>query len=329
METFALAEASTLDEALALLAEPGTQAIAGGTELVNWLKEGIERPDCLVDLNRVPGLDGVEAGADELRLGALARMSDVAAHEAVARDYPAIAEALLASASPQLRNMATIGGNLLQRTRCPYFRAEVDLACNKRRPGSGCSALVSGEDRGLAIFGGSDRCIATHPSDLAVALAALDGRVDTETAGGGGRTIAIADFYRLPGETPERDTILEPGELILAVVVPASALARRSHYLKVRERASYEFALVSAAVGVELDGSAIRAATVALGGVAPKPWRLAGVALQGIEVEDDAGLRTALEPDFAAARPGQRNGFKVELARRAVVRALKTAGGVA
>ena len=328
VETFAFAEASTLDEALALLAEPGTQAIAGGTELVNWLKEGIETPDCLVDLNRVPGLDGVGGGAGELRLGALARMSDVAAHEAVARDYPAVAEALLASASPQLRNMATIGGNLLQRTRCPYFRAEVDLACNKRRPGTGCSALESGEDRGLAIFGGSGHCIATHPSDLAVALAALDGRVETMTAGGG-RTIAIADFYRLPGETPERDTILEPGELILAVVVPASPLARRSHYLKVRERASYEFALVSAAVGVELDGSAIRAATVALGGVAPKPWRLAGVALQGVDVEDDAGLRTALEPDFAAARPGQRNGFKVELARRAVVRALQTAGGVA
>jgi xanthine dehydrogenase YagS FAD-binding subunit len=328
VDTFAFAEASTLDEALALLAEPGTQAVAGGTELVNWLKEGIETPDRLVDLNRVPGLDGVEGGVDELRLGALARMSDVAAHEAVVRDYPAVAEALLASASPQLRNMATIGGNLLQRTRCPYFRAEVDLACNKRRPGTGCSALESGEDRGLAIFGGSDRCIATHPSDLAVALAALDGRVETMAAGGG-RTIAIADFYRLPGETPEYDTILEPGELILAVVVPASALARRSHYLKVRERASYEFALVSAAVGVELDGSAIRAATVALGGVAPKPWRLAGVALQGIDVEDEAGLRAALEADFAAARPGQRNGFKVELARRAVVRALKTAGGVA
>jgi xanthine dehydrogenase YagS FAD-binding subunit len=296
---------------------------------VNWLKEGIETPDCLVDLNCVPGLDGVEGGADELRLGALARMSDVAAHEAVVRDYPAVAEALLASASPQLRNMATIGGNLLQRTRCPYFRAEVDLACNKRRPGTGCSALESGEDRGLGIFGGSERCIATHPSDLAIALAALDGRVETMTAGGGVRTIAIADFYRLPGETPERDTILEPGELVLAVVVPASALARRSHYLKVRERASYEFALVSAAVGVELDGSAIRAATVALGGVAPKPWRLAGVALRGIDVEDEAGLRTALEPDFAAARPGQRNGFKVELARRAVVRALQTSGGVA
>jgi xanthine dehydrogenase YagS FAD-binding subunit len=327
VETFAFAEASTLGEALALLAEPGTQAIAGGTELVNWLKEGIETPDCLVDLNRVPGLDGVEAGADELRLGALARMSDVAAHEAVAHDYPAVAEALLASASPQLRNMATIGGNLLQRTRCPYFRAEVDLACNKRRPGTGCSALESGEDRGLAIFGGNDRCIATHPSDLAVALAALDGRLETMTAGGG-RTVAIADLYRLPGETPERDTILEPGELILAVVVPASALARRSHYLKLRERASYEFALVSAAVGVELDGSSIRAATVALGGVAPKPWRLAGDALSGIDLEDEAALRTSLEPDFAAARPGQRNGFKVELARRAVVRALQTAGGV-
>jgi xanthine dehydrogenase YagS FAD-binding subunit len=329
VDAFAFAEASTLGEALVLLAEPGAQAIAGGTELVNWLKEGIETPDRLVDLNRVPGLDGIDLGADGLRLGALARMSDVAEREEVVRGYPAIVEALLSSASPQLRNMATIGGNLLQRTRCPYFRAEVDLACNKRRPGTGCAALESGEDRGLAIFGGSEHCLATHPSDLAVALAALEARVET-TGAGGSRTIPLDEFYRLPGERPERDTTLEPGELIVTVAVPASRLARGSCYLKVRERASYEFALVSAAVGVAIDGSTIREATIALGGVAPKPWRLATAAeaLQGVDLSDEAGLRAALEPDFAGARPGRRNGFKVELAKRAVVRALRTAGGV-
>jgi xanthine dehydrogenase YagS FAD-binding subunit len=328
VETFAFADASTLSEALALLAEPGTHAIAGGTELVNWLKEGIETPDRLVDLNRLPGLDGIDVDADELRLGALARMSDVAEHEEVVREYPAIAQALLSSASPQLRNMATIGGNLLQRTRCPYFRAEVDLACNKRRPGTGCSALESGEDRGLAIFGGSEHCIATHPSDLAVALAALDARVET-TSAGGSRTIPLDELYLLPRERPERDTTLEPGELIVTVAVPASKLARRSHYLKVRERASYEFALVSVAVGVVVDGTTIREATVALGGVAPKPWRLTTAALQRVDLRDEAGLRASLEPDFAAASAGRRNGFKVELAKRAVVRALQTAGGLA
>jgi xanthine dehydrogenase YagS FAD-binding subunit len=255
-------------------------------------------------------------------------MSDVADHEVVVRDYPAIAQALLSSASPQLRNMATIGGNLLQRTRCPYFRAEVDLACNKRRPGTGCSALESGEDRGLAILGGSEHCIATHPSDLAVALVALEARVETASAGGG-RTIPLDELYRLPGERPERDTTLEPGELIVAVAVPSSKLARRSHYLKVRERASYEFALVSAAVGVVLDGPVIQEATIGLGGVAPKPWRLTTAALQGVDLRDAAGLHAALEPSFAAARPGRRNGFKMELANRAVVRALQTAGGVA
>ena len=293
---------------------------------MNWLKEGIETPDRLVDLNRVPGLDGIEVGADELRLGGLARMSDVAQHEEVVRGYPAIAQALLSSASPQLRNMATIGGNLLQRTRCPYFRAEVDLACNKRRPGTGCSALDSGEDRGLAIFGGSEHCIATHPSDLAVALVALEARVET-TSARGGRTIPLDEFYRLPGDLPERDTTLEPGELIVTVAVPSSKLARGSHYLKVRERASYEFALVSAAVGVVIDGSTIREATIGLGGVAPKPWRLAAAGLHGVDLGDAAGLRAALEPGFALARRGRRNGFKVELAKRAVVRALQTAGG--
>jgi xanthine dehydrogenase YagS FAD-binding subunit len=328
VDAFAFAEAATLEDALTLVAEPGSQAIAGGTELVNWLKEGIEHPARLVDLNRVAGLDGIEPGPDGLRLGALARMSDVAGHDAVVRDYPAISQALLLSASPQLRNMASMGGNLLQRTRCPYFRAEVELACNKRRPGSGCSALESGEDRGLAIFGGSDHCIATHSSDVAVALAALDAEVETQTAAGAGRRIPVVDLHRLPGEEPERDTVLEHGELITAIFVPASRAAKRSHYLKVRERTSYEFALVSVAVGLELDGARIVEARIALGGVAPKPWRLPAAerALGGVAMDDAAALRAAVEPSFAEATPGRRNGFKVELAKRAVVRAVQTAG---
>jgi xanthine dehydrogenase YagS FAD-binding subunit len=256
-------------------------------------------------------------------------MSDVAGHPAARRDYPALSQALLSSASGQIRNMASIAGNLLQRTRCPYFRAEIDLACNKRRPGSGCAAL-DGEDRFAAIFGWSERCIATHPSDLAVALVALDAVV--HVAGpGGARQIPVGDLYPLPGDMPERETVLNIGELITAIEVPASPLARRSHYLKLRERASYEFALVSAAVGLDLDGTNIGAARIALGGVAPKPWRLsdAELALSGISLEDEPALRQVLDAGFADARPRCHNGFKIELAKRAVIRALQTAGAMA
>jgi xanthine dehydrogenase YagS FAD-binding subunit len=244
-----------------------------------------------------------------------------------------IAEALLQSASPQLRNMATMGGNLLQRTRCPYFRAEVELDCNKRNPGSGCAARESGEDRGLAIFGGSEHCIATHPSDVAVALAALDAEVETRSAENGERTIAITDLYRLPvdPDTAANETTVEAGELISAIRVPASRAARSSHYLKLRERTSYEFALVSVAAALVLDGTTIEEARLALGGVAPKPWRLttAEATLPGIDVTDAVALRDALQADFEQARPGRRNGFKVELAQRAVVRAFQSVGGVA
>src|SRR5262245_5205042 len=269
MRTFEFARASTLDEALALVERPGTRPVAGGTELVNWLKEGIVSPDLLVDITHLPGLDRIETGADGLRIGALACMSDVAADSAVAADYPVIVEALLQSASPQLRNMATMGGNLLQRTRCPYFRAEVELACNKRKPGLGCAARESGEDRGLAIFGGTEHCIATNPSDLAVALAALDAQVEVRSAGNGGREVAVTDLYRLPvdPDAAAHETTLEAGELISAIRVPASRVARRSHYLKLRERTSYEFALVSVAVALVLDGTTIEEARLALGGV--------------------------------------------------------------
>jgi xanthine dehydrogenase YagS FAD-binding subunit len=329
MQTFAYERAATLADAIREAAQPGTMVIAGGTELLNWMKEGIVAPGRLVDLNGLSGLDQIDAGDQGLKIGALTRMSDVAGHPAVRRDYPALSQALLSSASAQIRNMASIGGNLLQRTRCPYFRAEIDLACNKRRPGSGCAAL-HGEDRFAAIWGWSECCIATHPSDLAVALVALDGVV--HVAGpGGSRQVPIGDFYRLPADTPERETVLDSGELITGIEVPASALARRSHYLKLRERASYEFALVSTAVGLELDGTNIRAARIALGGVAPKPWRLGDteVALRGISLEHEPALRRVLDAGFADARPRRHNCFKIELAKRAIVRALQSAGGMA
>jgi xanthine dehydrogenase YagS FAD-binding subunit len=219
--------------------------------------------------------------------------------------------------------MASMGGNLLQRTRCPYFRAEIDLPCNKRRPGSGCAALA-GSDRGMAIFGWSEHCLATHPSDVAVALAALDATVHTTR-----RTIPLVEFHRLPGDTPHQDHVLDQGELIIGISVPASPTARRSRYLKVRERTSYEFALVSAAVGLELDPQRrIRTARLALGGVAPKPWRMTAAeqALVGASIDDAGELRTRISPAFAKARPRRENGFKVELAQRAVVRTLELAG---
>jgi xanthine dehydrogenase YagS FAD-binding subunit len=331
VQPFSYYRAADLADALAVMhREPDAHPIAGGTELVNWMKEGIVSPAVLIDITALPGLDGIEVTTSGLHIGALARMSDVAAHPEVQRNYPAIAEALLKSASQQLRTMASMGGNLLQRTRCPYFRADVDLPCNKRRPGSGCAAL-DGEDRGLAIFGWSEHCLATHPSDVAVVLAALDAVVHVRTAPGVERAIPLVDFFTLPGETPERDNVLERGELIVRIGVPNSAVARRSRYLKVRERASYEFALVSVAAGVELDAEGrIADARVALGGVAHRPWRLfdAERALPGARVGDRAALRAAIDGAFADARPRRHNGFKVELAKRAVVRTLQMAGGM-
>jgi xanthine dehydrogenase YagS FAD-binding subunit len=326
---FTIERAGDLDEAIAAVeGDPHATVIAGGTELVNWLKEGIATPTRLVDINHLQAMREIEATPDGLRIGALARMADVAGHPAVRSDYRAISESLLRSATQQLRNMASMGGNLMQRTRCPYFRADVELPCNKRRPGSGCSALAN-EDRTLAIFGWSEHCIATHPSDVAVALAALDATVHVRGSGGD-RSVPLVDFHRLPGDEPERDTVLEPGELITAITVPASAVARRSRYLKVRERASYEFALVSVAAAIDLDGHGrIREARLALGGLAPKPWRLtrAETALPGAAIDDGARLRAAIEGAFDDARPGRYNGFKVELAKRAVVRTLRAAGG--
>src|SRR5712664_3983956 len=281
-------------------------------------------PERLLDINSLPDMARVEAPSDGgLRIGALARMSDVAASAEVRRRFPVIAEALLFAASGQLRNMATIGGNILQRTRCPYFRDGDDLPCNKRRLGSGCSAL-RGLNRNHAIFGWSEDCVATPASDVAVAFAALDADVIVRGRGGE-RSIPFSDFHRLPGDTPQRDTALERGDLIVAVEVPAQEAGRASHYLKVRDRQSYEFALVSAAAAVATDGQRIRSARLALGGVAHKPWRLtaAETALRGASLDDVEALKSAIATSFSNARPLADNGFKVELARCVSLRALQ------
>jgi xanthine dehydrogenase YagS FAD-binding subunit len=321
MKTFTYDRTADVSEAIDALSEPGTQLIAGGTEMVNWLKEGIETPERLVDITGLP-LASISA-SDVLRIGALARMSDVEAHPFVQQDYPVLRESLLRAASAQLRNMATIGGNLQQRTRCAYFRSDTPLPCNKREPGSGCSA-VSGDTSGQAIFGWSDSCVATHPSDLAVALAALDAVVIVRGPSGERRIPAVS-FHRLPGNTPEIHTELASDELIIAVEIPSAA--PRSHYLKVRERVSYEFAVVSAAAVLTLDGDTISSARIALGGVAHRPWRLTAAesALTGVSISDRNALADAVALSFADARPLADNGYKVTLAQRAAVRALEEA----
>jgi xanthine dehydrogenase YagS FAD-binding subunit len=304
----------------------GVAFIAGGTDLMQLMKEGAAAPRHLVDINALPCTE-ITVGGQGLRLGALARMSDVADDPAVRERFPVIAEALLASASAQVRNMASIGGNLLQRTRCTYFR-DPAMPCNKRAPGTGCSAL-EGDNRFHAIFGGSEHCVATNPSDLAVALVALDAVVLVQGPAGG-RRIPIRDFHRLPGDAPERDTVLEPGELIVAVEVPASAAARSSHYLKLRDRASFEFALVSVAAGLDVDDGAIHEARLAAGGVGTRPWRLRTVeeALLGRPATAET-YQAAAERAVEGARPLAMNAFKIELLRRAVRRALATAGDMA
>jgi xanthine dehydrogenase YagS FAD-binding subunit len=327
MRNFAYAKAPDLDTAVRAGAEPDTAYLAGGTELVNWLKFGVARPARVLDIADLDELAGVSTTGDGLTIGALARLNDIALHPVVARDYPVLSQAILKAASAQLRNLATIGGNLLQRTRCPYFRAEVVLPCNKRTPGSGCAAR-DGDNRNHAIFGWSDACVATHPADPPVALAALDAMVQVRSRAGS-RTIPAVDFHRLPGDQPEVDTMLQPGELITAIEVPAQPSTRQSAYVKVRERESYEFATVAAAVTLDLDGGRIRAARIALGSVAHKPWRLAAAEqrLRGVPCES-AAMRDALGDAFAEARPLAHNAYKIELARNAVLRALEQAGGL-
>ena len=323
MQAFAIAAPRDIEAALTAGRQDGAKFIAGGTDLVQLAKEGVEQPRQLVDLaGLLPRGIAVQGGA--LRLGALATMAEAGANADVRAGWPAIGEALLLSASPQIRNMGTVGGNLLQRTRCGYFR-DVGSACNKRAPGSGCPAIL-GDNRGLAVIGGSAHCIATHPSDMPVALLAMDASVELLSANGGKRVVPLAEFYRLPGDTPEIEANLLPGELVAAIVVPPSASARRSRYVKVRDRASFEFAVVSAAVALEVQDGVVREVRIALGGVAPKPWRLSQVeaALHGRPASDES-FRAAADLAGEGAQPGQRNAFKVKLMQRTVLRGLQLA----
>ncbi len=295
--------------------------IAGGTTLIDLMKLGVQRPPKLVDINRLPLAKIEETGAGSVRIGATVRNSDMAYHPLIRERYPVLSEALLSGASAQLRNMATTGGNLMQRTRCTYFR-DTSYPCNKRQPGSGCSAL-DGYNRMHAVLGTSDKCIATHPSDMTVALVALDATV-VVCGNSGERRIPIEQFYVAYGDDPARETVLIPGELITAVELPAIPYAKRSKYLKVRDRASYEFALASAAVVMDLQGGMIREARVGLGGIATKPWRSreAEQELSG-KPANDATFTAAARAALHGAKTYQYNAFKPELARRTLVRTLQ------
>ena len=325
MNPFTFTPATHIDEALAALLDPDTRPIAGGTNLLDLMKESVMKPSRLVDINNI-GLDQIEQTPDgDLLLGALARNADTAYNPLVRDKYPLLSSAILAGASPQLRNMASNGGNLMQRTRCVYFY-DVGTACNKREPGTGCPAR-EGLNRQHAILGTSESCIATHPSDMCVALRALDATVHVRSMSGE-RAIPFADFHRLPGDQPERDNTLQPGEMIVGLTVPqADRFIEHSAYIKVRDRLSYAFALVSVAAALDLDeGGTIRAARVALGGVAHKPWRIEAAedSLVG-QVAGEAAFTAAAGIILEGARGYGHNDFKLTLARNAIVQALTTA----
>ncbi|MGE0370710.1 MAG: xanthine dehydrogenase family protein subunit M [Gammaproteobacteria bacterium] len=328
MQPFAFAPAADLSDA-AMRAEKGAEWIAGGTDMLQLLQEGVRRPDTILDITLLP-LAGIQQEQDgALRLGALTTLQDAADTDVLRRRFPVVAEALDATASPMVRHMATIGGNLLQRTRCLYFR-DVTTPCNKREPGSGCSAR-DGENRINAILGGSEHCIAVQPSDLPVALVAVDAEVLLRRTDGAEHWIAVEEFYRSPGDTPHIETVLEPGDLILAVRIPASAAARRSHYVKVRDRASFSWALASCAVSLrmEADGTVVHA-SLAAGGVATRPWRLTQVekVLIGQRL-DTALISIAAQEATAGSAPLPGNTYKVPLLRNTVERALLEIGGLA
>ncbi|MDB6005078.1 MAG: molybdopterin dehydrogenase, FAD-binding [Prosthecobacter sp.] len=331
MRPFSYTRAEGVPEAVTgISGDDHAKFLGGGTNLLDLMKMGVESPSRLIDVQRLP-LDKIEELPDDkgVRIGAMVRNSDLAEHALIVKNYPVLSEALLAGASPQLRNMATVGGNLLQRTRCSYFYDPAFPACNKRQPGSGCAAL-QGYNRMHAILGQSSQCIATHPSDMCVALAALDAVVRV-TGPKGDRDIPIADFHRLPGDHPELDTTLARDELITAVELPTPAESQRSHYLKVRDRTSYAFALVSVAAVLDLDKNrSILSARIALGGVAHKPWRAqeAEGRLLGVVAEEEA-FRAAAEAALTGARGHAFNAFKIELAKRSIVRALLTAAAKA
>lgn len=323
MIPFEFAKARSVAEALERGGGPRAAFVAGGTTLIDLMKLDVMLPTALVDINSLP-LGKIEALPDGgLRVGAMVRNSDLAHHDAVPKRFPLLSQALLSGASPQLRNMATTGGNLMQRTRCYYFR-DTTYACNKRQPGSGCAA-IEGFNRIHAVLGGSDQCIATHPSDMAVALVALDAVVHIKGPGGE-RKVAAGDFHLLPGQTPHLETVVQPGELITYITIPNSPFAGHSAYVKLRDRASYEFALASAGAALDLKGNRIHSARLVLGGVATKPWRsqeaehvLTGAAADG------KTFHAAAEAAMKAATPHRYNAFKIELAKRAIVRALNNA----
>jgi xanthine dehydrogenase YagS FAD-binding subunit len=326
MKNFDYIRPATISDAVAAAAEPGAVYLAAGTNLLDLMKGGVTRPNRLVDITRLPGLDRIDHLPDgSIRIGALVRNADLAHDSNFAKSYPAVAEALLSGASAQLRNAATVGGNLLQRTRCGYFY-DTASACNKREPGAGCDAR-DGENRMHAVLGWNEACIATHPSDFCVPLVALDAIAEIEGRTGR-REVALEALHRLPGDTPQRETELEPGDLIVAVRLPAEARTFSSHarYLKIRERTSFAFAVVSAAAALRIEQGTIWDARLALGGVAPKPWRsrAAEKALAGCH-PGPAVFRRAAEAALADAKPCGDNQFKIELARRILVRALTLA----
>lgn len=322
MKPFAYLRVNEPNTAIQAATSNQTKFIAGGTNLLDLMQEGIEQPDHLVDITRIK-LAQIEPITNGVRIGALAKNSDTANHPLIRTRYPLLSQALLAGASPQLRNMASVGGNLLQRTRCYYFTS-TKMPCNKRQPGSGCAA-IKGYNRIHAILGTSENCIATHPSDMCVALAALDAVVRVSGTNGD-RTIPFAEFHRLPGDTPQIETVLQPGELITAVDLPNSPFAERSHYLKVRDRTSYAFAVVSVASALEINNGRIQTARMALGGVAHKPWRAveAEKILVGAQPNEQT-FQAAAEVTLRGAKGYEHNGFKVELAKRSIVRSLTIA----
>ena len=326
MREFAYQRATQVRAALTMVAEnAGARYLGGGTNLVDLMKDGVEVPTRLVDVRQLP-LDGVREAPDGgLVIGATTTNSDVAAHPEIRRRYPAVTQAILAGASGQLRNMATTGGNLLQRTRCPYF-ADVAQPCNKRDPGSGCPA-IEGQHHNHAVLGQSDHCVATHPSDMAVALAAFDAVVHYETLDGVGE-IPLSQFYRPVGDRPDRETELPPGALITAIALPGSTVARRSRYRKVRERASYAFATVSVAVALDTHDGVVRDVRIALGGVASRPWR-ALTAEDALRDGDAtaARFRAAAAAELAAAEPLRDNGYKVTLAQNLIEAVLSELAG--
>jgi xanthine dehydrogenase YagS FAD-binding subunit len=325
MRPFSYSRPTAIADALAIeQREAGAKYLGGGTNLIDLMKMDVERPEHLVDIAHLP-MAKIEERNGGMRIGALARNSEVAAHPGVRRQYPVLSHAILSGATPQIRNMATTGGNLLQRTRCYYFYDPTYSACNKRMPNSGCAAL-QGNNRIHAILGASEHCIATYPGDMAVALSALDAQVVLKGPQGE-RALPVDRFYRLPGTTPHIENEMRPGELIIAVDLPAASAGKRSYYLKVRDRNSYAFALVSVAAVLEIGpDNRIRDARIALGGAAPKPWRVqeADDSLRN-QAADDAAFLNAARILVRDAQPQRDNAFKVELARRAVVRALRTA----